>query len=143
LAEIHQTGELQSPLRLISRVPYPELTGPVEPNLSSGSMEVTLNSLICLWFDTGSHKTVTSSFAMQQKTWGFMTKISLANFLNGSTLSPRADFVRFDKESQNGLEDPEDRRSAGWHGNQHVCLRRPQVSRGVCFSIRLEVDLQT
>jgi hypothetical protein len=32
------------------------------------------------------------------------------------------------KESQNGLENPEDRRSAGWHGNQHVRVRRPQVS---------------
>jgi hypothetical protein len=34
----------------------------------------------------------------------------------------------FVKESQNGLEDPEDHRSAGRHGNQHVCVRRPQVS---------------
>jgi hypothetical protein len=34
----------------------------------------------------------------------------------------------FEKESQNGLEDPKDRRSAGRHGNQHVCVRRPQVS---------------
>jgi hypothetical protein len=32
------------------------------------------------------------------------------------------------KESQNGLEDPKDRRSAGRHGNQYVCVRRPQVS---------------
>ena len=41
----------------------------------------------------------------------------------------RAEFVRFHlKESQNGLESTEDRRSAGRHGNQHVCLRRPQVS---------------
>jgi hypothetical protein len=28
----------------------------------------------------------------------------------------------------NVLEDAEDRRSAGWHGNQHVCLRSPQIS---------------
>ena len=32
------------------------------------------------------------------------------------------------KESRNGLEDAEDCRSAGWDGNQHVCVRRPQVS---------------
>jgi hypothetical protein len=38
------------------------------------------------------------------------------------------EFVRFDKESQNGLEDPKDRRSAGRHGNQYVCVRRAQVS---------------
>jgi hypothetical protein len=40
----------------------------------------------------------------------------------------RAAFALCEKESQNGLENPEDRRSAGWHGNQHVCVRRPQVS---------------
>jgi hypothetical protein len=49
----------------------------------------------------------------------------------------RAEFVRFhSKESQNGLESTEDRRSAGRHGNQHVCLRRPQV--GGSKSILLE-----
>ena len=30
---------------------------------------------------------------------------------------------------QNGLEDPKDRRSAGRHGNQHVCLRGAEVAR--------------
>ena len=35
------------------------------------------------------------------------------------------------KESQNGLENPEDRRSAGWHGNQYVRLRRPQVTAAI------------
>jgi hypothetical protein len=39
-------------------------------------------------------------------------------------------FVQFKKESHNGVESTEDRRSAGWHGNQHVCLRRPQVISG-------------
>jgi hypothetical protein len=29
---------------------------------------------------------------------------------------------------RNGLEDTEDRRSAGRHGNQHVCLRGAQVT---------------
>jgi hypothetical protein len=44
-------------------------------------------------------------------------------------LNRRAEFVRLDlMESLNGLESTKDRRSAGWHGNQHVCLRRPQVS---------------
>ena len=44
-------------------------------------------------------------------------------------LVKRAEFVRFDlEESHNGLESTENRRSAGWHGNQHVRLRRPQVS---------------
>src|SRR5450631_4216363 len=39
----------------------------------------------------------------------------------------RVEFVPLLKESQNGLESTEDRRSAGRHGNQYVCLRRPQV----------------
>jgi len=29
---------------------------------------------------------------------------------------------------RNVLEDAKDRRSAGWHGNQYVCLRSTQVS---------------
>ena len=46
-----------------------------------------------------------------------------------SRLVYRAGGVRpVNKESQNGLENPEDRRSAGRHGNQHVYVRRPQVS---------------
>jgi hypothetical protein len=43
--------------------------------------------------------------------------------------NPWADTSEFAKmESQNGLESPEDRRSALWHGNQYVCERHPQVS---------------
>ena len=68
-------------------------------------------------------------------------KISLANFLIRSTLSPRAEFVRYQKERQNGLEITENRRSAGRHGNQHVCVRCPEVtgSDRLGFS---EVDLR-
>ena len=40
----------------------------------------------------------------------------------------------------NGLENPEDRRSAGWHGNQYVCLRRPQVSRLRQLHVLMQVD---
>jgi hypothetical protein len=43
-------------------------------------------------------------------------------------------------ESQNGMESPEDRRSALWHGNQHVCERHPQVSRSA-ISRYAAVDL--
>jgi hypothetical protein len=57
-----------------------------------------------------------------------MKKISLANFSFRSSLSPEGEVRPVYKESQNGLENPEDRRSAGWHGNQYVCVRRPQVS---------------
>jgi hypothetical protein len=32
------------------------------------------------------------------------------------------------RSEPNDLEDPKNRRSAGRHGNQHVRLRRPQVS---------------
>jgi hypothetical protein len=38
------------------------------------------------------------------------------------------------KESQNGLENPQDRRSAGRHGNQYVHVRRPQVSGDDSFT---------
>jgi hypothetical protein len=44
-------------------------------------------------------------------------------------------FRPVDKESQNGLENPEDRRSAGRHGNQHVYVRRPQVSGVDSFTL--------
>jgi hypothetical protein len=36
--------------------------------------------------------------------------------------------VPIEKETCNGLEDPKDRGSVGWHGNQHVRLRGPQIS---------------
>jgi hypothetical protein len=64
-----------------------------------------------------------------------MTKDFVANFLNSSSLSSEGGVRPVNKESQNGLENPEDRRSAGRHGNQHVCVRRPQVSGSVCFSV--------
>ena len=38
------------------------------------------------------------------------------------------------KGEPNGLESTENRRSAGRHGNQYVCVRRPQVSGGGIFS---------
>ena len=59
-----------------------------------------------------------------------MKKISLANFAFGSNLSARAEFVRFQKGEPNGLESTKNRRSVGGHGNQHVCVRRPQVTSG-------------
>jgi hypothetical protein len=55
-------------------------------------------------------------------------KISLANFSLSSTLLDRAEVVRFQKGEPNGLESTKNRRSAGRHGNQHVCVRRPQVT---------------
>jgi hypothetical protein len=61
-------------------------------------------------------------------------KISLANFWFGITLSERAECVRFQKGEPNGLESTKNRRSAGRHGNQHVCVRRPQISGSDSFS---------
>jgi hypothetical protein len=56
-------------------------------------------------------------------------KIPLANFLIRTSLSGGRSSSGFTlRRAKNGLESTEDRRSAGWHGNQHVCLRRPQVS---------------
>jgi hypothetical protein len=53
---------------------------------------------------------------------------SLAKFYNRISLRLRAAIVPLEKENGNGLEDAEDRRGAGWHGDQHVCLRGPQIS---------------
>ncbi|MGY4597833.1 hypothetical protein ACVWXL_005579 [Bradyrhizobium sp. GM22.5] len=62
---------------------------------------------------------------------GFLGKISLANFSTRTNL--RVGRIRPNSRkwrAENGLESPEDRRSALWHGNQHVCERHPQVSGG-------------
>jgi hypothetical protein len=40
----------------------------------------------------------------------------------------KATIVSRIKELSNGLENTEDRGSAGWHGNQHVRLRSTQVA---------------
>jgi hypothetical protein len=45
-------------------------------------------------------------------------------------LVPEGEVRPVNKESHNGLEDTEDRRSAGRHGNQYVCVRGPQVISG-------------
>jgi hypothetical protein len=68
------------------------------------------------------------AFASQYNTLRFIAKISLAKFTFRGTVHGRTAFVPFLKESQNGLESTKDRGSAGRHGNQHVCVRRPQVS---------------
>jgi hypothetical protein len=80
---------------------------------------------------------------VQQKNCdGFaILKISLANFaFRIYFMAGRSTSGLFVKESQNGLEDPEDRRSIGGHGNQHVRLRRPQVSGSDSFTLNLKVD---
>jgi hypothetical protein len=67
-----------------------------------------------------------SFFAAQH---GFLGKISLANFCARSNLALGRRRPEISKmESQNGLESPQDRRSALRHGNQHVCERHPQIS---------------
>src|SRR5438552_13875713 len=47
------------------------------------------------------------------------------------------------KGGPNGLESTKNRRSAGWHGNQHVCLRCPQVIGGRYLHVLTQVDLST
>ena len=61
--------------------------------------------------------------------WEFSPKkISLANFFNRSTLTPEGGVRPVSKGEPNGLESTKNRRSAGRHGNQHVCVRRPEVT---------------
>jgi hypothetical protein len=83
---------------------------------------------------------------VQHKANGIKTglkKISLANFSFRITLSAWAESVRLKKlkkekgESQNGLENPKNRGSAGRHGNQHVCVCGPQVSQRDSFTFDL------
>jgi hypothetical protein len=45
-------------------------------------------------------------------------------------------------ERQNGLENPEDRRSALWHGNQYVCERHPQVSGSALRSAQVVLSAE-
>jgi hypothetical protein len=70
-----------------------------------------------------------------------MKKISLAKFSFGSTLSARAESVRFQKGEPNGLESTKNRRSAGRHGNQYVYVRYPQISGERSFYVT-QVDLR-
>ena len=67
-------------------------------------------------------------------------KISLANFSFRGSLSPEDGSRPVREGAPNGLENPENRRSAGRHGNQHVYVRDPQVS-GSAFSDLAQVDL--
>jgi hypothetical protein len=68
------------------------------------------------------HRNIEISFALGVK--DFAGEVSDPYYL-----IQRAEHVRFfSKESQNGLEDTKNSRSAGRHGNQHVCLRRTQVT---------------
>jgi hypothetical protein len=78
-------------------------------------------------------------FATQHKHTGFFGKD-----LTGELFDPRylnsEDGVRpAAKGEPNGLESTENRRSAGGHGNQHVYVRRPQVS-GSAISLHTQVD---
>jgi len=93
-----------------------------------------LNLLIQHWFDIGPHKYVKFFFALQHKPRELRIKISLANFSFRITLSTEGGIRPIRKGAKNGLENSENRRSAGWHGNQHVCVRRPQVSGSDIFT---------
>ena len=92
-----------------------------------------MNPLIRLWFDAPPHNPV-NSVASQHRNPRFYGEDFTGELFIPHYLIGRAEFVRFSKESQNGLENPEDRRSAGRHGNQHVCVRRPQVSGSRSFT---------
>jgi hypothetical protein len=96
----------------------------------------TLKVLIRLYFGERLHEFVNSLAVQHKKVRADDKKISLANFSFRTSLSPEGGVRPINKESQNGLENPKDRRSAGRHGNQHVCVRRPQVSG--CNSFRFD-----
>ena len=104
------------------------------PGSAPGLPPATMNLLIQLWFDGELHNPVNFFCVAPWKPLGFKAKDFTGELFIPHYLIGRAEFVRFSKESQNGLENPEDRRSAGRHGNQHVCVRRPQVSGSQSFT---------
>jgi hypothetical protein len=99
-----------------------------EPVSAPGLMLPTLNLLIPRGFGIPSARRCEFYLAVQQKLMAYDKRFHWRTFLSALVYLARAEFVRFCKESQNGLENTKDRRSAGRHGNQHVCVRCPQVS---------------
>jgi hypothetical protein len=97
--------------------------------------EQPLKPLIPRGFDRPCHFFRQAAAATQQGPHASLQKISLANFPSRDNLSERAEIDPLYKESHNGLESTEDRRSAVRHGNQHVCERCPQVILGAQLRI--------
>src|SRR5690348_3514031 len=96
------------------------------------------NPLIALGFGNHAPKLILRCTKPSGVPW---PKISLANFSSEDSLTGRAEVVPVCKESRNGLENTEDRRSAVRHGNQHVCERDPQVTGQRTSRISTQVDL--
>jgi hypothetical protein len=111
----------------LSQLLYPEFAGAGPAIPARGRHQK--NPLIRHWFDgTPAAAGRLLCIASFPKVNSRPEKIPLANFWFRITLQAGRSSSGLTKESQNGLESAEDRRSAGRHGNQHVCLRRPQVS---------------
>jgi hypothetical protein len=97
-----------------------------------------MNPLIHHWFGARSHKRVKSLFALQHKAGAASDEKDFAGEVLATYYLVGQGGVRpVSKGVPNGLEDTEDRRSAGGYGNQHVCVRRPQVSGCDSFIIDL------
>jgi hypothetical protein len=97
-----------------------------------------INPLIHRWFGPRSHKRVKLFLRRNIKHRSpRIKKISLANFRFRITLSAGRNSSGITRSAKDGLEDTEDRRSAGRHGNQHVRVRRPQVSGWDSFILDL------
>src|SRR4051812_42286378 len=92
-------------------------------------MQTTVKGLIPRCFDHDAPHNSVNSFATQHKHGKAWSKrFHWRTSRSAVPYAPRAASVRVQKGEPNGLESTENRRSIGWHGNQHVYVRDPQVS---------------
>jgi hypothetical protein len=104
---------------------------PPQPAPAGLLRQPILKLLIRHWFDSGPHKHVKFILHCNINDGTGWQRFNWRTFVSILVYLLRVAFALLEKESRNGLESTEDRRSAGWHGNQHVCLRGPQVSGSV------------
>jgi hypothetical protein len=93
-----------------------------------------VNPLIRRWFGANSHKGVKFLLRRNIEAEFWDEKIFCWRSFGSVLLYPVGRSSSGLQGELNGLEDTKDRRSAGRHGNQHVCVRRPQISGCVSFN---------
>jgi coenzyme PQQ precursor peptide PqqA len=97
----------------------------VKPELAPGKTWAILNPLIRLWFDVQPHNAVTYSRDAAWKCGARLKEIPLAKFSFPTSLSRRAEFVRFDKESQMAWKTPKIVEvPVGMEINMYACAAR-------------------
>jgi hypothetical protein len=115
--------------RLVSQVLYLVFAARAGVTSARGPARKALNPLIPHYCGAKSEQSSKTFRAATKSTLGFKEKDFTGELFFARYFSVQGG-VRpvYKGESQNGLESTKDRRSAGGHGNQHVRLRRPQIS---------------